>query len=88
MVLGVYCNIYSYDLRVNSVEYIHGTRDAMIFSWSKIVAKPTTSPQRIPGMGMLKTLEPRKKKNGLTFHFTGCLIGILIMVYHNPYITG
>ena len=31
--------------------------------------------------------EPRKKKT-LTFHSTGCLIGILIMVYYNPHITG
>ncbi len=31
--------------------------------------------------------EPRKKP-GLTFHCTGCLIGILIMVYYNPHITG
>ena len=29
-----------------------------------------------------------KKTPGLTFHYTGCLIGILIMVYDNPYITG
>ncbi len=28
------------------------------------------------------------KKNGLTFHYTGWLIGILIMAYYNPYITG
>ena len=26
------------------------------------------------------------EKNPPTFHFTGCLIGILIMVYCNPYI--
>ena len=28
------------------------------------------------------------EKNPLTFHYTGWLIGILIMVYYNPYITG
>ncbi len=28
------------------------------------------------------------EKNPLTFHYTGCLIGILIMVYYNPHITG
>ena len=28
------------------------------------------------------------EKNPPTFHFTGLLIGILIMVYYNPYITG
>jgi len=27
--------------------------------------------------------EPRKK-SGITFHDTGCLIGILIMAYYNP----
>ena len=31
--------------------------------------------------------EPRKKKR-IPFHYTGCLIGILIMVDHNPYRTG
>ena len=31
-------------------------------------------------------LEPRK--NPLTFHYNGWLIGILTMVYYNPYITG
>ena len=29
-----------------------------------------------------------EKKKPLTFHYTGWLIGILIMVYYNPYITG
>ena len=28
------------------------------------------------------------KKKTLTFHYTGCLVGILIMVYSNPHITG
>ena len=28
------------------------------------------------------------EKNPPTFHYTGWLIGILIMVYYNPYITG
>ena len=28
------------------------------------------------------------KENPPTFHYTGCLIGILIMVYYNPHITG
>ena len=28
------------------------------------------------------------EKNPLTFHYTGCLIGILIMVYCNPHIIG
>ena len=31
--------------------------------------------------------EKRKKKR-ITFHYTGWLIGILIMVYYNPYIPG
>ena len=34
-----------------------------------------------------KTCEPRKK-NLTTVHSTGWLIGILIMAYYNPYITG
>ena len=37
------------------------------------------------------SFEPRKKKNGLTFHCIGCLIGILIMVnefYYNLRVTG
>ena len=33
-------------------------------------------------------VSPEKKKKTLTFHYTGCLIRILIMVYHNPYISG
>ena len=28
------------------------------------------------------------EKNPLTFHYTGRLIGIIIMVYYNPHITG
>ena len=28
------------------------------------------------------------KKNPSTFHYTGWLIGILIMVYYNPYLSG
>ncbi len=28
------------------------------------------------------------KKSPLTFHYTGCLIGILRMVHYSPYITG
>ena len=31
--------------------------------------------------------EPRKKQP-MTFHYTGCLIGTLIIFYYNPYITG
>ena len=33
-----------------------------------------------------RSFEPRK--NPPTFHYTGWLIGILIMVYYNPYMTG
>ena len=29
-----------------------------------------------------------EKPPGLTFHYTGCFIRILIMVYHNPHIKG
>ncbi len=32
--------------------------------------------------------EMSHEKNPLTFHYTGWLIGILIMVYYNPYIIG
>ncbi len=35
----------------------------------------------------IKKGEVRKKKP-LTLHYTGCLIGILIIVYYNPHITG
>ena len=34
------------------------------------------------------TIYMSHEKNRLTFHYTGWLIGILIMVYYNPYITG
>ena len=33
-------------------------------------------------------LQLSHEKNPLTFHYTGCLIGILIIVYYNPHITG
>ena len=33
-----------------------------------------------------RSCEPQKKPP--TFHNTSCLIGILVMVYYNPYITG
>ena len=33
-------------------------------------------------------LSHEKKTNMLIFHYTGWLIGILIMVYYNPYVTG
>ena len=32
------------------------------------------------------TSEPRK--NLLTFHYTGCFIGVLTLVCYDPYITG
>jgi len=34
----------------------------------------------------METMEPRQKPP--TFHHTGCLIGLLIMVKYNPHITG
>ena len=34
-----------------------------------------------------QSIEPRKKKT-LTFHYTGCLVGILILAHCSPYITG
>ena len=33
-------------------------------------------------------LQVSHEKTPPTFHYTGWLIGILIMVYYNPYITG
>ena len=38
------------------------------------------------GRSWQASIEPRKKP--LTFHGTGCLIGVLIMAYYNPHITG
>ena len=35
-----------------------------------------------------ETKQLSHEKNPLTFRYTGWLIGILIMVYYNPYITG
>ena len=35
-----------------------------------------------------ETSQLSHEKNPPTFHHTGCLIGILILVYYNPYITG
>ena len=43
------------------------------------------------GFGLLRQLgnhlPATKNQTGLAFHCTGCLIGILIMVCHNPFIT-
>ena len=53
-------------------------------------------PKHTMGLGICATYtlshpaqlpEPRKKR-ALTFHYTGCSIGILLMVYYNPHITG
>ena len=49
-------------------------------TWLRVMILP-----RLSSSGK-KTNEPRK--NPLTFHYTGCLIGILIMVYYNHRITG
>ena len=43
----------------------------------------TPFPPIPPFWNQLHLPEPRKK-TGLTFHYTGCLIGILIMVYYHP----
>ena len=37
-------------------------------------------------VGRQKSVEPRK--NPLTFHYTGCSMGLLIMAYYNPHIPG
>ena len=39
-------------------------------------------------LSLLLIIEVSHEKNPLTFHYTGWLIGILIMVYNNPCITG
>ena len=48
-------------------------------------------PTRTPA-GVLISHQPKRnvshEKNLLTSHCTGCLIGILIKVYYDPYITG
>ena len=33
-------------------------------------------------------MQVSREKNPLTFHHTGCLIGILVIVYYSPLITG
>ncbi len=43
---------------------------------------------RQPGIPNQFATHLSHEKNPLTFHDTGWLIGILIMVYYNPYITG
>ncbi len=42
----------------------------------------------LPPSYILDHLQMSHEKNPLTFHYTGWLIGILIMVYYDPYITG
>ena len=58
--------------------------------WSQSVNKKNTDPSNVKHLFLstvfLHTLEPGK--NSLTFQYTGCWMGILIMVYYNPHITG
>ena len=36
-----------------------------------------------------KKIHPQvSKKKSITFHYTGCFVGIIRFIYHNPYITG
>ena len=46
---------------------------------------PTTFDQSLPAKQNLRCHE---QKPSYTFHYTGWFIGIFIMVYFNPYITG
>ena len=50
-------------------------------SWSMVICCHS------PGWIINKHVQSSHQKNGLAFHYTGCLKGILIMVYHNPTIT-
>ena len=36
----------------------------------------------------VSTYHVSHEKKNLTFHYTGCLIGILLLDYYNPFITG
>ena len=64
-----------------SVRHVYVLLFNDIFLW-------TTAPKPLFGVCMaLESFEPRKKTL-TTFHYTGWLIRILIMVYYNPYITG
>ena len=52
--------------------------------WPTYPSRPRTTPQKYA----LNEAICATKKTLLTFHYTGCLIGILILAYYNPYITG
>ncbi len=53
-----------------------------IVSWKNGISKKHLTPTE-----GISTWALFKKKNVVTSHCTGWLLGILIMVYHNPYIT-
>ena len=40
------------------------------------------------GLSWMTNFNKWAKKRTPTFHYTGCLVGILMMVYKNPHITG
>ena len=52
------------------------------------VALDNSRVDKLIGTKNAKPLPGEPRKNLPTFHYTGWLIGILIMVYYNPYITG
>ena len=61
--------------------------DFFLLDLEKIQPAIQTSDRRIGKGSILAAIAPRKKKTR-TFHYTGCFIGILIMVYSNPHMTG
>ena len=65
-------HIYIYNIYV----YIYMLFNTTILYYTRVVI-----------MQLYNKCEPHKK-SPLNFHFTGGLIGILIRVYFNPYITG
>ena len=45
-------------------------------------------PGWLPAFLLIHARYMSHEKNPLTFHYTVCLIGILVMVYYNPHING
>ena len=72
--------------------WFSGSTHGALLAWDPLVWKlicKSFSFDFLTGLSEEKELQSQMshEKNPLTFHYTGCLIEILIMVYYNPHIT-
>ena len=79
--------VLMFRLNAGSVQYL----TSRIFSYRKLVNR--SAEKNLNEIQLTKTcttigVQVSHEKNPPTFHYTGWLIGILIVAYYNPYITG